>query len=140
MDFLRDLPPVATAIVALVLSYALYLTITSLRRRAQQYAIRARTGALDAPQVPRWPLLWGVDVMSANIKTIRDKVVLSTELGMFREIGSYTWSTMLLGTRFINTAEPENLKAIMATDFKKWGLGWQRKKVFRPLLGEGRCH
>jgi len=132
-----DLYAVAASVLALVVSYAVYLGLTSLRRRSTHATLRARTGALDAPQVPRLPFLYGIDIMRANIKTIRDKRVLSTELAMFREMGSWTWSTVLLGTRFTNTAEPENLKTIMATDFRKWGLGWQRKRAFEPLLGEG---
>ncbi|GAB7349248.1 hypothetical protein MBLNU459_g8405t2 [Dothideomycetes sp. NU459] len=33
--------------------------------------------------------------------------------------------------------EPENLKTVMALDFKKWGLGKRRIVCFRPLLGQG---
>ena len=137
MDLLA-VSPTAIAGVGLIGLYACYLVYTGLSLRAKHAAFRARTGSYDAPAVARLPFLWGIDVMRDNIKTVREDRVLPTELDMFRDMGSNTWSTLLLGTKFINTAEPENLKTMMAVDFKKWGLGEQRKRVFRPLLGEGR--
>ena len=37
----------------------------------------------------------------------------------------------------IITTEPENIKMILATDFKSYSLGDHRKKIMIPLLGEG---
>jgi hypothetical protein len=46
---------------------------------------------------------------------------------------------VVLGSTFIATIEPENLKTIQATEHKKWSLGKRRKVAFRPLLGVGGC-
>ena len=43
----------------------------------------------------------------------------------------------VLFTEQILTVEPDNLKTILALDFKKWGLGSRRKNAFVPLLGHG---
>jgi hypothetical protein len=37
---------------------------------------------------------------------------------------------------FFNTIDPENVKALLATNFKDFGLG-QRLDALGPLLGEG---
>ena len=137
MAGVRDLSPIAATALALIVSYILYLTLTHLRLYTKHAAARARIGAKEPPAVRRIPFLWGLDTLRDNIKTVRELRALSTELGMFHEMGSWTWSTVILGTKFINTTEPDNLKVIMATEFRKWGLGKYRKKVFRPLLGEG---
>jgi len=43
----------------------------------------------------------------------------------------------VLGKTFVSTIEPENLKSVLATDFKNWRVGNERKKFLGPLLGEG---
>lgn len=37
---------------------------------------------------------------------------------------------------YFNTIDPENVKAVLATNFKDFGLG-QRQRAFGPLLGQG---
>ncbi|KAH7401428.1 cytochrome P450 52A12 [Pyrenochaeta sp. MPI-SDFR-AT-0127] len=43
----------------------------------------------------------------------------------------------LLGTGGFFTVEPKNIQAILATQFKDFGLGETRNKNFSPLLGQG---
>ena len=50
--------------------------------------------------------------------------------------GHHTYFKILF-TNFIQTLEPENVKTMLALDFKKWGLGDRRKHAFVPLLGHG---
>lgn len=47
-----------------------------------------------------------------------------------------THQLSLLGESFIATIEPENVKTMLATNFKDWDLGY-RKRLFQPLLGNG---
>ena len=47
-----------------------------------------------------------------------------------------THEQLLLGSRSINTIDPENIEAILSTQFKDFGLG-AREQNFRPLLGRG---
>ncbi|CUS07417.1 unnamed protein product [Tuber aestivum] len=48
-----------------------------------------------------------------------------------------TWKGRILIGTSIGTVEPENIKAILATNFKDFGLGPQRHANFYPLLGDG---
>lgn len=41
------------------------------------------------------------------------------------------------GNRFIITADPENVKAALATQFGEWGKGQMLHDAFKPFLGNG---
>lgn len=52
--------------------------------------------------------------------------------------GNYTAEQYVLGSkRLIMTADPENVKAALATDFGSWGKGQQLYENFRYFLGDG---
>jgi hypothetical protein len=42
-----------------------------------------------------------------------------------------------IASRYIYTMDPENIKAILATQFKEFGLSKNRINTFAPLLGHG---
>jgi len=53
-------------------------------------------------------------------------------------VGNYTAEQYVLGNkRLIMTADPENVKAALATDFGSWGKGKQLYENFRFFLGDG---
>jgi cytochrome P450 len=52
------------------------------------------------------------------------------------DINGTTFSQRFLTRRLITTIEPENIKAILATQFKDFCLG-TRHEQFDPLLGDG---
>ena len=47
-----------------------------------------------------------------------------------------TWMFSTLGTDAIHTTDPENIKAILATQFEDFGLGLRRPNMM-PFLGDG---
>ena len=52
------------------------------------------------------------------------------------EAGGYTFQANTLGGRIYNTSEPENIKAVLATKFEDYYLGYRLKAV-GPFLGKG---
>lgn len=48
-----------------------------------------------------------------------------------------TFYANILGSKGIFTIEPRNIQAILATQFKDFGLGELRNESFSPLLGHG---
>lgn len=54
---------------------------------------------------------------------------------MCREVLNSAKATVM-GQTFYSTTDPENIKAILATNFKDFGLG-KRLETFGPLLGKG---
>ena len=55
----------------------------------------------------------------------------------FNVLGVTTVSASILTTTFVSTIEPENLKCVLASDFRSFSMGDGRKKLLRPFLGEG---
>lgn len=52
------------------------------------------------------------------------------------EAAGYTYQTTTLGSHVINTSEPENIKAILATSFEDYSMG-NRMAAVGPFLGPG---
>jgi hypothetical protein len=48
-----------------------------------------------------------------------------------------TFSQKILGTRSMFTVDPKNVQAVLATQFKDFGLGEKRNVNFSALLGQG---
>lgn len=53
------------------------------------------------------------------------------------EVHGHTWYNSSMGVTDIVTREPENIKAILATQFQEFDLGTTRWEIFYPLLGNG---
>ena len=51
--------------------------------------------------------------------------------------GMYTFVLNVLGSDVMQTIEPENLKTVLATSFKDFGLGPARQEAFHDMLGDG---
>ncbi|KAF1986177.1 cytochrome P450 [Aulographum hederae CBS 113979] len=56
----------------------------------------------------------------------------------FRTVGKNTFDGFgVFNERLITTAEPENIKAMLAANFGDWAIGERRARQFGPLLGRG---
>ena len=54
---------------------------------------------------------------------------------MFNKLDSYTVETITLGQRLVFTADEENIKAVLATQFQDFGKGPQFRKEWKEFLG-----
>lgn len=70
--------------------------------------------------------------MAADMKA---RTLLPTSLRLHRELGN-TFSLVLLSQPAIITIEPENVKAVLATQFHDFGIG-KRYRGMGALLGHG---
>lgn len=90
--------------------------------------------------VRRWrnkdPVL-GIDFLWDSYKAIKEHRALEQTKGRFDILGVKTAKLSLFGMTFVSTLEPENLKCVLSTDFQSYSLGDNRKKLMRPVLGEG---
>ena len=57
--------------------------------------------------------------------------------GRFDSLGVNTVHVKILTRTYIATIEPENLKCVLASDFRNYSLGDERKAMMKPFLGEG---
>ncbi|KAF2214517.1 hypothetical protein CERZMDRAFT_110816 [Cercospora zeae-maydis SCOH1-5] len=83
------------------------------------------------------PIESGLRVVKDGMKALQDHRLLELSSNRFGAIGSNTVHLKFPGGHFYETAEPENLKAMLSSDFRKWELAKSRKDNFRPVMGEG---
>ncbi|UKZ80120.1 hypothetical protein TrVFT333_007885 [Trichoderma virens FT-333] len=81
----------------------------------------------------RDPIL-GLDMLFIMLKAVREHKVLSIWYSLFHSIGSTYW-TLTTGKWVLMTCEPENIKALLSTQFESWPLSPIRKKGLEEVLG-----
>ncbi|CAJ2507307.1 Uu.00g084930.m01.CDS01 [Anthostomella pinea] len=80
-----------------------------------------------------WPL--GLDVLFGALAASKEGRILKYFNGIVNECGS-TFMQHLLGVPGIDTLDPENIEALLSTNFNDYDLGL-RPMTFRALLGSG---
>ncbi|CZR51989.1 probable cytochrome P450 52A12 [Phialocephala subalpina] len=86
-------------------------------------------------QIPQPERIIGYKLYKTQMEASKNKNLLEAGRQRYIDNGN-TWSGIMMGRKFINTIDPENVKTILATNFKDFGLG-QRQESFGPLLGQG---
>jgi hypothetical protein len=92
-------------------------------------------GCKPPNKIPQFERILGLGLYKEQSEAQKNKRIMETSRKRFADIGN-TWSATMLGQTFFNTIEPENIKTILATNFKDYGLGG-RLRAFGPLLGRG---
>jgi cytochrome P450 len=79
---------------------------------------------------------FGIRFVYSAVKAARAHTNLDFWRIKFAAIGGYTGETTILGQRIVSTADPENIKAILATQFNDYGKGEEFHKEWSPFLGD----
>jgi hypothetical protein len=115
-------------------SFALYWS-----RRSELSSSNApflkKHGCKPVYRIPQTERIIGYSYFKEQVAAAKDKRFLETLTKRYQKYGS-TWSATAMGRVFINTIDPDNIKAILATNFGDFGLG-HRMRTFGPLLGKG---
>ena len=135
-----ELPSLSQAFLCSTVIYALYYIYWELTVGASR---RAMINEYGCKPVKRFPELnsfpeniFGIKQVLKNAKATKEHRLLAINRARFLKIGN-EFCMRFFFTDLIQTLEPENVKTILALDFKKWGLGKRRKDAFVPLLGHG---
>ncbi|KAI1279982.1 cytochrome P450 [Xylaria sp. FL0933] len=119
-----------TVLLSLVVVFTLwriYLTIDE--------SIRLRRLGARAPKiVSRWP--FGLDIVLKQVEATMKYKNLETFVEMMKPSPNYNTEGRLLGRRIIFTADPENIKAILATQFSDYGKGEPFHREWKEFLGD----
>ncbi len=113
----------------LPLLFLLYKRFALYRRRAKYSECK------DPPRYPQKDFLLGLDVLREIITAVKSKCYLQKLHQDYTQYGS-TFSKHFLFSSIICTVEPENLKCILSTNFRDYGITSVRKDAFRPFLGD----
>lgn len=101
----------------------------------ENYRFAKAHGCQPPPRLPQPERIIGYNNFKEQKAWSKAKLLLPAGLQRFRSLGN-TFSLIALGRKIVVTAEPENVKAILATNFKDFGIGG-RYKAMGALLGRG---
>lgn len=137
-SFLRESSPYFLAII-LSGTYLLYALARGAVTAYQRSVIRRENGCKSIPSFPHKDPVFGLDFFVEGSRLFKTGGFLARTVERFDCIngGVNTYSQIVMGKRVIVTREPENIKAVLATQFKEFGLTHRRMNTFTPLLGHG---
>ncbi|KAG0645264.1 Cytochrome P450 monooxygenase himC [Hyphodiscus hymeniophilus] len=101
----------------------------------QNYRFAKDNGCQPAPKLPQSERIIGYANFKQQTAAFKAKRMLPEGLQRFETTGD-TFTVVTMGRKLWVTREPENVKAILATNFKDFGIG-QRFKALGALLGQG---
>ena len=79
----------------------------------------------------------GYRTLIENLAGLREHTFLQRLRNRYIRHGSYTMVQRIIFTNMIQTIEPDNLKTMLALNFKDYELGDRRTAAMIPLLGRG---
>jgi hypothetical protein len=127
--FIQDLPTSITAILFVLFVYFFYRTAQYTIRFHRHNLISRKKGCKAVPRYPHLDPIYGVDLLLENSRLLKTGGFLERVRQRYISLHTWTFSPIILGVRVINTAEPENIKAILATQFREFELPRGRKAV-----------
>ena len=129
------------ALVWAAIAYTLYKILNLLYVR-RQHLIKSRK--LECAPAPLWPATFlGISTIKQMMqaqKQGRFPAYLSDREGILSDSENRPVHTMrfsILGNEAHFTSDPKNIQALLATQFKDFGLGSARIGNFGPLMGDG---
>ena len=125
-------PALSACVVLLILRYVYWEITTGSARRA----LIKKYGCLPPKKYPARDPVFGIDLFRNQMKHIKEHRMLDLVNDSFVAAGGNTFTYRIFGKQLLMTCEPENLKAILATNFESWSLGRTRENL-RTWLGEG---
>lgn len=121
---------------AIVLFGALYATFLVLRYLVQLHHHRKLAKQLHCQPPATGNSAWfGIPAFLRLSKAVREKRWIDYLCDQF-DVHGTTFTQRFLSRKLLTTIEPENVKAILATQFQDFCLG-TRHEQFYPLLGDG---
>lgn len=111
-----------------LLIYYLYVKITLYRSISK---FQKEHGCSVAKRLPQFERILGLGLLLDLHRTHNAKKHLEFVNRLFESHGR-TWTACTFGQTIVMTAEPENIKALLATQFGDFG---HNREVMKPLLG-----
>lgn len=117
-------------------TFAFCVTVNKLIQDRKHAATAARLGCQPPPRL-RHRVPFGLDLIYELFRADRKKVLPEYLKERFAHAGASTYSYQSLNTTAIFTIDPNNLQAILSTQFQDFSLGTTRRANFLPFLGHG---
>ena len=130
----------ASAIIAIVGFGGIYLLYILIQYaiRAYRYSVLSRENGCKPPKrYPHRDPILGLDVLRENAANGKSGTFNECVKARYNKLGVNTYTSLFLGEEIIQTIEPENIKAVLATSFKDFELPPRRKEAMAPTFGHG---
>lgn len=79
---------------------------------------------------------YGIHTLIKSLKHKREGTLVDYRKNVYEEVGRDTFALKLAGSSLVVTKNPENIKALLATQFNDFALGTRHAQL-KPLLGDG---
>ncbi|KAH8675562.1 putative cytochrome 52A4 [Xylariales sp. PMI_506] len=117
--------------VFLVVSVVIYSLLSSYDKKARL----RRLGGAPAQTIPG-KLPFGFDIIKEQVDATMHHKNLEMWRKLFKDVPSYTAETTIVGRRIVFTADHENIKAILASQFADFGKGEPFHREWKEFLGD----
>lgn len=126
----------ATTVLWISASYIVFKIINTINTSRYHARRATKLGCKPAPlKANAWPL--GIDQIWQLRQADKKNEVPTEVLKIVRKAGSPTFEMRIMGDSTIQTTDPRNVQAILATQFEDFDLGDRRNNCLIPLLGAG---
>jgi hypothetical protein len=113
----------------------LYIVVTKIIAYVEAVRFAKANGCEPLRKFPQSERILGWEIYQQSKKLRASHEFLETGRQRYLTYG-HTYEITVMGRTFITTDEPENVKCILATNFKDYGIG-QRLEAFGPQFGSG---
>lgn len=123
------MPHFSVALAAIAgISYLVFLVLDSIVTNRRIAAKARELGCQDPPQ-EHFRLPFGIDNVQNALAADREKLFPDWVQKRAEKMGTYTWKMSMFGQKIFTTAEPQNIQAILASQFGTFDLGPLRRGV-----------
>lgn len=117
----------------LPLSLLAYWAVKQIINFFEQRKFSLDNGCLPCRRMPQRERLIGYHLYKQDVAMARQGRSLQTAQNRFRLFG-HTFSGVVMGQSFITTIDPENVKALLSSQFSDFNSG--KKSLFGPFIGD----
>jgi hypothetical protein len=128
-NLFQELSPISKGTLIILSLYIIYQIVQRSRTLHRHNSIIRKNGCKPvATYAHRDPIL-GLDLFLENSELSKTGGLWDRVRERYLALNCWTFSQLILGTRVITTAEPENIKAMLANQFREFELPPRRKEV-----------
>ena len=136
-----QLPTLLHVLLASIIFYVIYRAHWELTTGASRRALIKKHGCEPIKRNPDYNYfpnnVIGYRTLFENVAGIKQHNFLERIQNRYLRFGNNTMMQRIIFTDMIQTIEPDNLKTMLAVNFKDFSLGDRRTTAFIPFLGRG---
>jgi hypothetical protein len=113
----------------------LYFVVSTTTSYIAAVRFKKAHGCKPEKKMPQAERIIGYGLFRSQRQARKENRLTAVSRERYRDNGP-TYSSVIMGMKVFNTMDPENIKALLATNFSDFGLG-KRLDSFGSLLGSG---